>query len=248
MSVIKQLARILPPWMQRSLRRRYYLRVVQGYGEADWEWTPYVKPLIKPGATVIDIGANVGYLSGLFARFVGPAGRVVSVEPIPATYDALASSMRRLYADRVTTIQSCVSDQEGPVTMAVPDYEGGGANYYESRIVKTPEAAGAHFTVPATTLDALILNLNPNPIALIKIDVEGHELAVIQSGRQLFSTRQPPLLIEVAGNPDEAGSSAAHLFEELSQYGYIPHLIKDARLTPRTQGDQSVDYLFVKQE
>ena len=241
-----KLRRFLPPVCLRALRRRYYLRVVENYAESDWEWSPFIKPIVPPGSQVLDIGANVGYLSGLFARWVGPTGRVTSIEPIPATYDALTSSMKQLYPDTVTTIQCCVSDAPGDVTMSVPSYAGGGENYYESRIVKASVATGSNlFTVQATTLDLLIPNLNLNPnLSLIKIDVEGHELAVIRGGAGYLSRHLPPLLIEVAGNPDESETPASLLFTILKDWGYAPHLIKNGVLKPRQAGDQSVDYLF----
>jgi FkbM family methyltransferase len=239
----------LPPALRRALRRRYYLHIVKKYAESDWEWTPFIKPLISPGSQVLDIGANVGYLSGLFARWVGPSGRVVSVEPIPATYDALSCNMKKLHPKTVTTVQSCVSDRVGEVVMAVPEYADGGANYYESRIVGSGTIGEAnHFKVQATTLDLLIrnpnLNLNPN-LSLIKIDVEGHELSVIKGGAEFLANHHPPLLIEVSGNPDEQGAATAELFAILVGWGYDPYLIRKNALEVRQVGDRSVDYLFL---
>ncbi|HMO50393.1 MAG TPA: FkbM family methyltransferase [Kiritimatiellia bacterium] len=240
-----KLSRLLPSFLRRALRRRYYRGVVSNYREVDWEWSPFIKPLVPSGGQVIDIGANVGYLSGLFAQWVGPSGSVLSVEPIPETYDALSASMSTLFPNTVVTIQSCVSDAPGEVTMAVPEYAGGGANYYESRIVDPDSATGArHVNVPATTLDLLIRDRNLNP-SFIKIDVEGHELAVIKGGAEFFANHRPPLLIEVAGDPDEPGSAAALLFAMLKGWGYDPHLIRKGTLEVRRVGDQSVDYLFL---
>jgi FkbM family methyltransferase len=246
--IVLRLKRFIPPVCLRALRRRYYLRVVKSHTDADWEWSAFIKPLVPTGSQVLDIGANVGYLSGLFARWVGPSGRVVSVEPIPATYDALSSSMKHLYPNTVTAIQCCVSDTPGEVTMSVPTYEGGGENYYESRIVDPGSASGAHqFRVSATTLDLLVHDLHPN-LAFIKIDVEGHELAVIKGGSEYLSHNHPPLLIEVAGNPDESGSISAQLIAMLAAWDYHPHLIKNKMLQVRKAGDQSVDYLFLNKK
>lgn len=239
----KRVSTLLPVSLRRALRRRYYLRIVKNYRESDWEWSPYIKPLVPSGSLIIDVGANVGYLSGLFAQWMGASGRVLSVEPIPATYDALSYSMRKLFSSSVTTIQSCVSDREGEVAMHVPEYAEGGANYYESRIVDANASAASNpITVPATTLDALIGARNP---AFIKIDVEGHELAVIKGGAEFLSKHHPPLLIEVAGDPDEKDSNAAELFGLLESFGYMPHVIKCGRLELWTAGDKAVDYLFV---
>jgi FkbM family methyltransferase len=243
--IVTALKRCLPnPWL-RCLRRRYYLRVVKNYSENDWEWTPFIKPLITAGSQVLDVGANVGYLSGLFARWVGDSGKIVSVEPIPATYDALSSSMQRLFPGIVTTLQCCLSDAPGVVTMSVPEYEGGGENYYESRIIGSDSADGLNqHQVRATTLDHIAGDLDLTP-AFVKIDVEGHELAVIRGGLKFISQHHPPLLIEVAGDPDQHGGSAAQLFGELASLEYVPCLIKNGKLLKREPGDKSIDYLFL---
>lgn len=225
-------------------RRRYYLQIVKKYEETDWEWSEVIKPFIPLGGQVLDIGANVGYLSGLFARWVGPEGRVVSIEPIPATYDVLSSSMKRLFPQSVTTFALCVSDRAGEMKMTVPRYKDGGENYYESHIVSEYTPEGSAITVNAITLDDLVHTRNLKP-DLIKIDVEGHELSVVQGGANFLSQHHPPLLIEVSGNPDGEDSQAARLFSTLSVWGYKPHLIKNGRLIRRQTGDHSVDYLFL---
>jgi len=235
----------LPASWHQALRRRYYLQVVKRFSEADWEWSSVIKPMIPAGGRVLDIGANVGYLSGLFARWVGIGGKVVSVEPIPATYDVLKHSMNVLYPGIVNTLQCCVSDTPGEATMAVPKYDDGRENYYESRIVSTDSnAAKGQFKVPATTLELLLNKVNMNSPSLIKIDVEGHELAVINGGAKYLTENHPPLLIEVAGDPDVPGSSADQLFSTLAKWGYTPHLIRNGMLVSRAPGDKSVDYFF----
>ncbi|HMP91025.1 MAG TPA: FkbM family methyltransferase [Kiritimatiellia bacterium] len=236
----------LPRGVQRELRRRYYLRVVKNYRAADWEWMPVVTPLIPRGGHVLDIGANVGYLSRIFADIVGIGGRVVSVEPIPDTFDVLRHSMKTLHPDIVTTLPLCISDRAGEVYMAVPKYAGGGENYYESRIVTDDKGHdGQLYRVKASTLSAEVARLGLMP-DFIKIDVEGHELAVIRGGANFFARKQPPLLIEVASNPDEAGTSASELFDLLGSHGYLAHVLDKGVLRLRQSGDQSVDYLFLK--
>lgn len=247
-SLIQKVVGLLPGAWCRALRRIYYIRIVRNYTEDKWEWSGVVKPMISPGTQVLDIGANVGYLSGLFARWAGPEGRVVSVEPIPATYDVLSASMKKLYPQTATAIQCCVSDQAGDVTMSVPDYEDGGRNYYESHIVTQEEdnPADASFQVKAVTLDEIIKQQDLTP-GFIKIDVEGHELSVIRGGAEFLTQKKPPLLIEVSGSPDDQSSTAYSLFNELSNYGYKAHTLEHDAIRPRKTGDVEVDYLFLSQ-
>jgi len=244
-SLVQKIIGFLPGAWCRALRRIYYIRIVRNYTEDKWEWSGIIKPIVSPGSQVLDIGANVGYLSGLFARWAGPVGRVVSVEPIPATYDVLSASMKKLYPQTSTTIQCCVSDQAGDVTMSVPDYEDGGRNYYESHIITGEEnPSDASFSVKALTLNEIVEQLNLTP-GFIKIDVEGHELSVIKGGADFLATHQPPLLIEISGNPDDQSSSAYALFEELSQNGYKAYTLENEIVRLRNAGDVEVDYLFM---
>jgi len=242
--------KLLPTPAKRWIRRRYYRRVVQAYQPSDWEWTPVALPMIPNGGVVYDIGANVGYLSKLFAERVGLRGRVFSVEPIPDTFDALSSSMRTFFPDVVTTFPCCISDTRGHVDMVVPSYAGGGDNFYESHIAAAGEASsgeGRSYRVEALTLDDLVARAGQPP-DFIKIDVEGHELSVIRGGRNLFARRRPPLLIEVAGDPDAQESPARTLFAELAALGYMPYTLRQDRIRPREKGDDEVDYLFLPSE
>lgn len=236
----------LPQPIRRVIRRFYYRRIVKAYRESDWEWSPVVMPLIPEGGVVFDIGANVGYLSKLFAERVGKDGSVFSAEPIPDTHDALSSSMKSLYPGVVTVYQCCISSESGSVEMVVPTYEGGGENFYESHIKTGGETATSDrtFRVDAFTLDQLVEKAGVKP-DFIKIDVEGHELAVVQGGQGLLQQNGPPLLIEVTGDPDDSTSSAAALFEALKQLNYEGHTLTGGGYRPRRQGDKEVDYLFI---
>lgn len=239
--------RILPESLRRMVRRRYYRKILKAYRAEDWEWAPVVMPLIPAGGQVFDIGANVGYLSKLFAARVGPQGRVLSVEPIPDTFDVLHHNMSKLFPGTSLVIQACLSDRPGNLQMVVPSYAGGGENFYESHIVANPDNAagvGRVFSVDATTLDRLTVDLSMTP-DFITIDVEGHELSVINGGVQFLSTHKPPLLIEVSGNPDDAASSAAALFNRLSSLGYAAFTRCGDTVRPRIAGDIEVDYLFL---
>jgi FkbM family methyltransferase len=237
---------LLPASLRRRIRRRYYRGIVANYTDADWEWSPVIRLLVPPGSEVLDIGANVGYLSGLFARWVGPSGRVVAVEPIPDTHDALAASMSTLFPGRVTVVQACVSDRPGTVTMDVPVGADGRENFYESRIRTgaAPGLPGARsFTVEAVTLDDLVARENLRP-AFVKIDVEGHEETALRGASALLAG-QPTMLIEVAGDPDAAGTPAHRLFGLLSSAGYQALTLEGGRCRPRRPGDRAIDYLFV---
>ena len=70
---------------------RAYAHLRNLCGTKDWEKQTFLKT-IKPGWTIIEIGANLGYFTNLFQMIVGPHGRVEAFEPVPSTFQQLESS------------------------------------------------------------------------------------------------------------------------------------------------------------
>ncbi len=68
---------------------------------------------VRPGMTVYDLGANVGFYSLLASRLVGPTGRVIAVEPLPRNIAYLQRHVVANAATNVTIVQGAVSDAPG---------------------------------------------------------------------------------------------------------------------------------------
>jgi FkbM family methyltransferase len=121
--------------------------------------------LVGPGATVADVGANLGYFTSLLAHLVGPGGRVYTFEPHPVTLRRLRDNVANLTNSASVILRDCaVSDREGEARLGEP----------EDFAHHTGEPAIGAVGVPVrtTTLDAA---LPRGSVELIKIDVEGHE-------------------------------------------------------------------------
>jgi hypothetical protein len=128
----------------------------------------------------------------------------------------------------------------------VPTDAGGKEDFYKSRLLDgEPVGSNRRFQVSKRRLDSL---LHPESVAFIKIDVEGHELEVIRGAEGLLGKSHPALLIEVGGDPAEAGSSSQQLFERLAAHGYTPYVYRDRRLTPWKPGENWIDYAFLRPE
>jgi hypothetical protein len=136
--------------------------------------------------------------------------------------------------------------------MQVPAYPEGGDNYYESRIADRPAggvmerqaAAGRSYDVEAARLDTL-LGGNERPIRFVKIDVEGHELAVLRGASALLRRDRPALLVEVSGDPDAERGPAHELFALLAGLGYGAWWFDGAKLSKRRPGDRSTNWFFL---
>jgi FkbM family methyltransferase len=132
---------------------------------------------VRPGAAVLDVGANVGAYTLLFAQWAGSSGRVVAFEPSPRSIDGLREHLRlNDVADRVEIVEAAVSDTIGTASFDCAGTSGGNA--------LVPEAAAdiETISVKTTTLDAFCAAANVLP-SVIKIDVEGAELDVLRGGR-----------------------------------------------------------------
>lgn len=135
--------------------------------------TDVVRREVREGHTVLDIGAHIGYYTLLFARQVGPQGRVFAFEPAPGTLALLEQNIRLNGYHNVTLIPRAVSDVAGRARLYVDETNVGDSRIYDSR-------DGRPF-VPIETVrldDALAGHLGA--IHFIKMDIQGAEYAALR--------------------------------------------------------------------
>lgn len=153
--------------------------------------------LISPGDTVIDAGANIGYMTVLAAAAAGPSGKVISFEPHPEMYRLLMANVERSTSRHliapVEAHNEAVGATEGIAELVLP----GGMSENEGLAYLAPTGAvpeEVSISVPVTTLDAV---LGKRSIAVMKLDVEGHELSVLRgAGRSLEAGRIRHIVFE----------------------------------------------------
>jgi len=243
-SPIKRLAlRYLPDrWLTR-LKKRHYLRKLRRVDANTEPEMAVLAGLLRPGMRAIDVGANFGSYTRCLSELVGPAGEVWSIEPVPMTFDVLRSGVESLEAGNVRLLHSAVSDAVGMVRMQVPVYPTGGENFYEARIVDSATPGLRTVEVPAVSLDRLCERM-PH-VDLVKVDVEGHEWAVVRGADALIRRCRPIWLVEISGNPDDDATNASKVFAFMAERGYRARLVRDGELIDRRAGDRSVNYFFV---
>jgi len=236
----------LPRPVQRAVRRAYYARLVRTAGEDAETDLSFLKHVVRPGACVVDAGASIGLYTKFLSALVGAEGRVISLEPMPETFDVLVSNVRRLGLRNVEASSCALSDEDRALEMEVPLWPGGGENLYEARAAAPGSGAGLRqVTVAARRLDTVLAGRN---VAFVKCDVEGHELRVLAGAAETLRRSRPAWLLEVWGDPDERGSHAAAVFAALLAMGYEAHCYDGRRLEPRRPGRRSVNYWFLRPE
>jgi len=181
----------------------------------------YMRTLLRPGDTFIDVGANIGYLSAYARELVGPKGAVHSFEPVPAYGDALANAVRSAGVANVRVVGQALGDREGTVPIKISGKENIGWNTIVPGLMK--ERAGIQtLEVPVTTLARYLDDHDIADVRLIKIDVEGAELLVLRGlAPWLAQGRRPQIVTELC--PEACtllGSSPGEIFALMEQFGY----------------------------
>ena len=79
----------------------------------------YFKKIIKKGDIVLDLGANIGYYTLIFAKLVGEVGHVFAFEPDPSNFELLSKNVKENKHENVTLIQKAVSDKNEKIKLYV---------------------------------------------------------------------------------------------------------------------------------
>ena len=197
LSWLKSLSSRLPLRTQQKLKRWHFAHQLRNERFITWE--PEYGRLddwVAPGDWVIDVGANVGHYAVRLSRLVGPSGRVMAFEPVPETFEILASLISAAGAHNVSLFNIAASTEIAVAGVSLPRFASGLTNYYMASL--TP--GGGEFNVLTLPLDSL---MPPKRVSLVKIDVEGHELQALK-GMQALLRRDRPRLIVEGGSADVA--------------------------------------------
>lgn len=194
-------------------------------GDFETSTSAIAEALIQPGDTVVDIGANIGYFSLLFSKFVGRSGKVLSFEPAPEIVKKLNRNLELNAADNVSVSQLALSDSDGTAKFFPgPNYNTGLSSLRES------DQSRAWFNVELSRFDKIAADWSR--ITLVKIDVEGAELKVLRGMQHFLQSKQPYLLLEVTDSFLRGlGDSAESLLELTSHLGYRCYMIGESNLT-----------------
>lgn len=152
----------------------------------------------RPGSTVLDIGANVGFYTLLLSRGVGPDGQVITIEPDRRNVAILRLHMRLNRIQNVHIITGAVASQRGLVTFAE------GATRTTGRVVSSGEGR----PVSAHRLDDLVFESDLQVPSLIKMDIEGGEADALAGAPKLLAARVTTWFVAVH-SPEQAAACCA---------------------------------------
>jgi FkbM family methyltransferase len=192
----------------------YFFRV---YEPAE---TYFVQKLLRPGDTMIDAGANVGYYTLLAAALVGETGRVHSFEPVPANFGRLSNNVEMSgFTNRVRLNRAALWYEPGELELSLASEDSTNQGAFSVGAVGSSKAASAK--APAMRLDDYVEQAGIKSLRLIKMDIEGAEFAALKGAVKTLERFRPAMLLEV--NPSAmagTGSDVNDLHELLRGFGY----------------------------
>lgn len=206
---------------------KYWHARLSGTLEPEMALLPH---LVPRGGRAIDVGGNYGAYAVALA---GLGARVEVFEPHPACLRALGAWARG--RARVTIHPYALSDQAGEAELAIP-VEADGTEHDAAGSIAASVNAGVVRThrVALRTLDAFAFA----DAALVKIDVEGHEAAVIEGALATIAASRPALLVEIEQR--HRADPIATSFARIEALGYGGWFFRDGTLVPVARFDAVV--------
>lgn len=198
------------------------LRVLTGTYEP--QQTALFERHVRPGHTVLDVGAHAGFYTLLASRLVGPRGAVWAFEPEPRNARALQRHVAINRCDNVCIEQAAVAEGEGEARFSTGTGSGTGSL-----------SDGGTLTVRTVGLDRFCADHAIEPSA-IKIDVEGAEAAVLRGAAHTLRRHRPVLFLSTHG-PDAHAASLAlvreHGYRAQPILGTDPETASELLCVPR---------------
>jgi len=176
-------------------------------------WNPTLRDLVKEGNVVLDCGANEGWLTTMFANRVGATGRIISIEPVAANCDIIREQVKLNGFQNVEVMRFAVAEKSGELVKLHAECVG-----YVGE------------TVTTIALDTFAY-LRPD---VIKVDIEGYELAAIRGAKEILKQHRATWEIEVHNNIADGvnaerdyGFDPAEVFSIFRENNYL--LLRDGK-------------------
>lgn len=200
--------RVIPTGLGRGLRLRVLPETPKSYwlGTHEPQMQAALAAHVRPGMTVYDCGANVGYFSVMLARLVGGRGRVYAFEPSPASLESLRAARELNELSNLRVVPEGVWHRRATLGFL---RGGAGRSLVSDHVagVFGESAGGAHDSpesfveIAVNSLDNFVYEEGNPPPDFIKLDVEGAEGHALRGARRLLGERRPGLLLEIHGEP-----------------------------------------------
>lgn len=171
--------------------------------------------LIKPNSTIIDIGTNIGQTALHCAKLAGKNSKIIGFEPDKINYEKALKNIQLNSFKNITLFNFALGKQKEGVPLKINSPKNRGGNRVDRKLIDSKNI------IQVEILDDIIHKLNIDTVSIIKIDVEGFEMEVLNGAQQTIQKQKPILFIEIDDrNLKEQNTSAEELIQFLFKMNY----------------------------
>jgi FkbM family methyltransferase len=207
------------------------LNILRGRYEEDE--IRFVRRMLKPGDSAIEVGGHIGFFTMQMAAAVGPDGRVYAFEPLEAHAELLERSISENgFGGRIRFQRAAAGAAPGTATLSFPVETLSSGDADLVRGGSTPPARSPTKEVPVVALDAIELR---RPVRFIKMDAEGAEPQVLRGASRILTEDKPVILSELQPTELEraSGITADQFLAQIAAFGYHAHRIEGGEIGTR---------------
>lgn len=234
-----------------SLQRKHFLFFARDY---ELPTQNYLKRTIKPGMTVLDIGAHTGFFTLLLADLVGNKGKVYSFEPCRRHVQLLRENVSMNNLHWVDINPLALSDKAGKAVLHLNPVNDGGHSLGD--LSGSPDLLGRDAEelseiVETATLDDFVKKKNIQNIDFIKLDVEGAETLVLEGARGTLSSGKVSKIICETGTEaqKQIGKTEKDLRNVFYSYNFRSYFIGETltEFGPETAVERLPNILYARE-
>jgi FkbM family methyltransferase len=202
------------------------------YGELD---TKIVKKIVKTGDIVLDLGANIGYFTILFAKLVGINGKVIAFEPELKNFKILKKNISENKFNNVILENKAVSDKNGMSVLFTGTKSSGANRIYEPKKAqewreKEKQQEFEKKEIETVSIDTFLIQKKIKYVNFIKMDIEGGEFFALKGMKDVL--KNPDLKIFMEWDRpalEDSGIKPLEVLELLKQENFIVYYVHDKK-------------------
>lgn len=188
------------------------------FGNRELEHREMLLRIIRPGMTIFDVGANIGYYAIMESKLVGDGGRVIAVEPSQTNIELLQRNLNLNSLSNVSVLSGAVSDKVGKAKFHLS---------YQSNLNTFHDVGSGREHLSGQTIDVETLTITDlaqtfGAPDLIRMDVEGHEVAVLNGAMKAIKSGKirPTVIFETHLSRYSSTNDMAAVLKQMFDLGY----------------------------
>ncbi|VEP16710.1 conserved hypothetical protein [Hyella patelloides LEGE 07179] len=185
-------------------------------GDLDRKLTWICAQIVKPGDTVLDIGANIGMVTLWLSTLVGKNGKVHAFEPNPDLHSILEETLTHNQVSNVCLHPVALGAEQGSLELRIPRVNAGAASLIRNRELIDCDVV----EVLVRPLSKIVDEEGIKSIGLLKIDVEGFEAEVFKGGQEVLEAIRPKAILFELNEKLEKPVREQPAIKILSDLGY----------------------------